>query len=66
MGIVDLALPADVSAEVTELGIALVNLDRLVAGELDAASAAEIETARELVRREVQDVLATSGTLAGK
>ena len=29
-GIVDLALPADVAADVSELGIALVNLDRLV------------------------------------
>jgi glutamyl-tRNA reductase len=55
VGIVDLALPADVSPEVTELGIALVNLDRLVAGQLDSASSGEVETARELVRREVQD-----------
>ena len=58
VGIVDLALPADVSEEVTELGIALVNLTRLVAGQLDAASSAEVEAARELVRREVQDFLA--------
>jgi glutamyl-tRNA reductase len=58
VGIVDLALPADVSEEVTELGIALVNLTRLVAGQLDAASIAEVEAARELVRREVQDFLA--------
>jgi glutamyl-tRNA reductase len=58
VGVVDLALPADVSGEVTGLGIALVNLDRLVAGQLDAASSAEVAAARELVRREVQDFLA--------
>jgi glutamyl-tRNA reductase len=57
-GIVDLALPADVSDDVTELGISLVNLDRLVAGQLDAASTGEIAAARELVRVEVQDFLA--------
>jgi glutamyl-tRNA reductase len=55
---VDLALPADVSDDVTELGISLVNLDRLVAGQLDAASTGEIAAARELVRVEVQDFLA--------
>ena len=38
--------------------LTLVNLDRLVAGQLDAASAGEIDVARELVRREVQDFLA--------
>jgi len=58
VGIVDLALPADVAEEVTELGITLVNLTRLVAGQLDAASSVEVEAARELVRREVQDFLA--------
>jgi glutamyl-tRNA reductase len=58
VGIVDLALPADVSDEVTELGITLVNLDRLVAGQLDAASSGEVEAARELVRLEVRDFLA--------
>lgn len=57
-GIVDLALPADVSDDVTELGITLVNLDRLVAGQLDPASTGEIAAARELVRVEVQDFLA--------
>jgi glutamyl-tRNA reductase len=57
-GIVDLALPADVSPDVTGLGIALVNLDRLGAGQVDAASGAEVEAARELVRLEVQDFLA--------
>ena len=39
-GVVDLALPADVSEEVVDLGIALVNLNRLVAEQLDAAGAA--------------------------
>ena len=58
VGVVDLALPADVSDAVTELGISLVNLDRLVAGQLDAASSSEIEAARELVRLEVLDFLA--------
>jgi glutamyl-tRNA reductase len=58
VGIVDLALPADVSEDVTELGITLVNLDRLVAGQLDSASAGEVEAARELVRSEVHDFLA--------
>jgi glutamyl-tRNA reductase len=58
VGVVDLALPADVSDEVVDLGIALVNLDRLVAGQLDSASSGEVEAARELVRHEVQDFLA--------
>lgn len=57
VGIVDLALPADVSTDVTELGITLVNLDTLVKGQLDAASSAEIDAARELVRIEVKDFL---------
>lgn len=57
VGIVDLALPPDVSEDVTSLGITLVNLDRLVAGQLDAASSAEVEAARELVRLEVKDFL---------
>jgi glutamyl-tRNA reductase len=56
-GVVDLALPADVSDDVIDLGVTLVNLDRLVAGQVDAASALEIELARELVRSEVQDFL---------
>jgi glutamyl-tRNA reductase len=54
-GVVDLALPADVAPEVSELGITLVNLDRLVDGQLDAASTAEVEDARSLVRLEVAD-----------
>ena len=56
-GVVDLALPADVAPEVAELGITLVNLDRLVADQADAAPAAEVETARSLVRHEVSDFL---------
>jgi glutamyl-tRNA reductase len=56
-GVVDLALPADVAPEVVELGIMLVNLDRLVADQADAASAAEVESARTLVRQEVSDFL---------
>ena len=52
-GVVDLALPADVTPEVVEHGICLVNLDRLVTDQPDAASAQEIEVARELVRDEV-------------
>ena len=56
-GVVDLALPADVAPEVAELGITLVNLDRLVADQADAAPAAEVESARSLVRQEVSDFL---------
>ena len=52
-GVVDLALPADVAPEVSDLGITLINLDRLVDGQLDAASTAEVEDARALVRGEV-------------
>jgi glutamyl-tRNA reductase len=57
-GVVDLALPADVAAEVTEHGICLVNLDRLVTDQHDAASAKEIEDARALVLDEVTHFLA--------
>ncbi len=56
-GVVDLALPADVSEEVTDLGIALVNLNRLVGEQLDAAGSAEIDAAKDLVSSEVQDFL---------
>lgn len=55
-GVVDLALPADVSAEVTALGIVLVNLDLLVATRSEASSP-EVQEARELVRSEVRDFL---------
>ena len=56
-GVVDLALPADVAPQVVEQGICLVNLDRLVTEQPDAASAQEIEDARALVREEVADFL---------
>ena len=56
-GVVDLALPADVSPDVAEVGITLVNLDRLVVDQHDAASVVEIEAARRLVQAEVSDFL---------
>jgi len=56
-GVVDLALPADVAAEVVEHGVCLVNLDRLVTDQPDVASAQEIEDARDLVREEVAHFL---------
>src|SRR5512133_1758679 len=56
-GVVDLALPADVAPEVARQGIYLVNLDRLVTDQHDAASAQEIEDARDLVREEVASFL---------
>jgi glutamyl-tRNA reductase len=57
LGVVDLALPADVAPDVVELGIELVNLDRLISEPTDPASTAEIEDARALVRQEVADFL---------
>lgn len=57
VGVVDLALPADVAPDVAELGVALVNLDLLGEHQLDTASVAELESARELVRSEVGDFL---------
>ncbi len=56
-GVVDLALPADVSPDIADLGITLVNLDRLVDEQLDPASTAEVEAARRLVRTEVSGFL---------
>ncbi len=56
-GVVDLALPADVAPQVVEQGIRLVNLDRLVTDQPDAASADEVEAARALVREEVANFL---------
>jgi glutamyl-tRNA reductase len=55
-GIVDLALPADVDPAVADLGIELVNLERLVA-EKDSGTGAEVEFARDLVRQEVTNFL---------
>ena len=57
VGVVDLALPADVSEDVTNAGVVLVNLARLVADQPDHASRAEVEAARALVSGEVNDFL---------
>ncbi len=56
-GVVDLALPADVDPAVTDLGVELVNIERLVAEHRDSGSADELEFARDLVRQEVSDFL---------
>jgi glutamyl-tRNA reductase len=56
-GVVDLALPADVSPAVTEAGITLVNLDRLVSEQHDPAESTAVEQARTLVQAEVSDFL---------
>ena len=56
IGVVDLALPPDVSEDVAGLGISLVNLDRLVAGR-DDDGGPEVAAARALVRGEVRDFL---------
>ncbi|SDR77542.1 glutamyl-tRNA reductase [Friedmanniella luteola] len=56
-GVVDLALPPDVSEDVHTLGISLVNLDRLVAGRDDDTGSSEVAEARALVRAEVRDFL---------
>lgn len=58
IGVVDLALPPDVSEDVAGLGISLVNLDRLVAGRDDGGGGPEVPAARALVRGEVRDFLA--------
>ncbi len=58
-GVVDLALPADVSPDVAMAlpGITLVNLDRLVIEQPDQAAAPEVEAARALVQAEVTEFL---------
>ncbi len=56
-GVVDLALPPDVSEDVHTLGISLVNLDRLVAGRDDETGSSEVAEARALVHAEVRDFL---------
>jgi glutamyl-tRNA reductase len=56
-GVVDLALPADVDPAVADLGIELVNLERLVAEHDDSGTGAELEFARDLVRQEVANFL---------
>ena len=57
IGVVDLALPADVDPAVADLGIELVNLERLVAEQSDSGPGAEVEFARDLVRQEVANFL---------
>jgi glutamyl-tRNA reductase len=57
LGVVDLALPADVSPAVTDAGITLVNLDRLVSEQHDPAESNAVEHARTLVQAEVSDFL---------
>ncbi|WP_375425908.1 glutamyl-tRNA reductase [uncultured Friedmanniella sp.] len=54
-GVVDLALPPDVSEDVHTLGISLVNLDRLAAGFEDGYDSDAVAEARALVRGEVGD-----------
>jgi glutamyl-tRNA reductase len=56
-GVVDLALPADVDPAVADLGIELVNLERLVAEQGDSGPGADVEFARDLVRQEVANFL---------
>jgi glutamyl-tRNA reductase len=56
-GVVDLALPADVAPEVADLGIALVNLDRLVREQPGDERTGEIAAAGEIVGSEVADFL---------
>jgi glutamyl-tRNA reductase len=56
-GVVDLALPADVDSAVADLGIELVNLERLVAERDESGTGAEVEFARDLVRQEVTTFL---------
>ena len=57
VGVVDLALPADVAADVSDLGIALVNLDRLVRDQPVDERTGEIAAATDLVGSEVADFL---------
>ncbi|WP_375430276.1 glutamyl-tRNA reductase [uncultured Friedmanniella sp.] len=61
-GVVDLALPPDVSEDVHTLGISLVNLDRLAArydqsGGSELGDGDAVAEARSLVRTEVRDFL---------
>ena len=50
-------MPADVDPAVVDLGIELVNLERLVAEQPDTAAAGEVQFARDLVQQEVNDFL---------
>jgi glutamyl-tRNA reductase len=45
IGVVDLALPADVSPDVASLGVSLINLDRLVNDQADELTSPEFEEA---------------------
>lgn len=54
-GVVDLALPPDVSEDVHSLGISLVNLDRLAARTDEESGSDAVAEARALVRGEVRD-----------
>ena len=56
-GVVDLALPADVSEEVVELGITLVNLAGWSPTSSTRPASARSSAARDLVASEVQDFL---------
>ena len=66
VGVVDLALPADVDGNVTELGVMLVNLIRLVDQQVDGAGRTEIAAAQELVAAEVRDFLGLRAGGAGR
>jgi glutamyl-tRNA reductase len=55
--VIDLALPADADPAIGEL-VPLINLDLLLRSGDDGVSTAEVDAARELVRREVTDFLA--------
>jgi len=57
IGVVDLALPADVAPEVASLGVSLINLDRLVDDQAEELTSPEIKEARSLLRQEVSDFL---------
>lgn len=55
--VIDLALPADADPEIGRR-LPLINLDRLLHAGDEGVSTAEVDAARELVRREVTDFLA--------
>lgn len=57
IGVVDLALPADVAPEVASLPLTLVNLETLVSIDADPAARNELDAARTLVQGEVRDFL---------
>ena len=65
VGIVDLALPADVSTDVVERDVVLVNLARLVADQPDHASRGQVEAARAAGRRRGQRLPRTPAGRSG-